>query len=97
MMVKKDTKFQQHQVYVSVECKSVKLEAATKMKSLFPVTAALPKLETITAEGVSELKQLFDGEDEEVGVLEEKQIQLPKLWMLDLLQLLTLITYCPKG
>ncbi|XVF70603.1 hypothetical protein PTKIN_Ptkin11bG0176100 [Pterospermum kingtungense] len=67
------------------------------MKSLFPVTVALPKLETITGEGASELKKLFGGEDKEAGVLEEKQIQLPKLWTLDLLQLPTLITYCPKG
>lgn len=68
------------------------------MRSLFPVAAALPKLETIIVEGASELKQLVGGEDQEaVGIFEEKQILLPKLWMLDLVQLLNHITYCPNG
>ncbi|XP_022716917.1 uncharacterized protein LOC111275686 [Durio zibethinus] len=75
----------------------IKIGSCNRMKSLFPVSAALPKLETITVEGASELKQLFGDENEEASVLEEKQLLLPKLWMLDLLQLPSLITYCPRG
>ncbi|XWS27857.1 hypothetical protein CRYUN_Cryun25bG0015500 [Craigia yunnanensis] len=75
----------------------IKIRSCNKMKSLFPVSAALPKLETITVEGASELEQLFGDEDQEAGVQEEKQILLPKLWMLDLLQLPSLTTYCPRG
>ncbi|KAK6269708.1 hypothetical protein POUND7_006813 [Theobroma cacao] len=75
----------------------VKIGSCNKMKSLFPVSVAMPKPEILKVEGASELKQLFGDKDEEAGAQEEKQIVLPQLWMLDLLQLPSLITYCPRG
>ncbi|XVF03895.1 hypothetical protein REPUB_Repub05bG0032800 [Reevesia pubescens] len=77
----------------------IKIRSCNKLKSLFPVSVALPKLEIIMVDGAAELEQVFGDnlDDQEVGAMEEKLMVLPMLWMLDLLQLPRLNTFCSKG
>ncbi|XWS09808.1 hypothetical protein CRYUN_Cryun39dG0021000 [Craigia yunnanensis] len=77
----------------------IKIQRCNKLKSLFPVSVALPHLEKIMVDGASELEQVFGDnlDDQEGGAMEEKVMILPMLCMLDLLQLPRLNNFCSNG